>query len=80
MNRKDALTRIAAVVTTLAETSGSPESALYIFCNMDIRAYETLRDILLKSGLVSIKGNFVTLTAEGQETAKRLNAAIAAKQ
>ena len=76
MNKMDCLTRIAAIVTALDETNGSPESMLYIFCNMDMHAYETIRDILIKANLVTIKGHYVTLTEEGKKTAQKLNAAI----
>ena len=76
MTKNLLLTRIAAIVTTLDETNGSPESMLYIFCEMNMNDYEMIRDILVKAGYVTIKGNYVTLTLEGKETAIKLNAAI----
>ena len=74
------LTRIAAIITTLDETNGSPESMLYIFCGMDMQAYEAIRDILVEANLVTIKGHYVTLTSEGKITAAKINAAIAKKE
>ena len=73
MTKEMMLTRIAAIVTTLAETNGTPESMLYIFCEMDMQAYEMIRDVLTRAKLVTIKGNYVTLTNEGKETARKLN-------
>ena len=76
MDKNLLLTRVAAIVTTLEETNGTPESMLYIFCDMDMSAYEIVRDILVKANLVTIKGHYVTLTNEGKSMAQRLNAAI----
>ena len=76
MTKDVLLTRIAAIVTTLEETNGSPESMLYIFCEMNIQDYELIRDVLVKAGYVTIKGNYVTLTEAGKETAAKLNAVI----
>lgn len=68
------ITRIAAIVSSIE--TGTPESMLYIFCDMNMDDYQTIRDILLKAGLVTIKGHFVTLTPEGKMTADKLNKAI----
>jgi predicted transcriptional regulator len=71
------LARIAAIVGTLEETNGSPESMLYIFCEMNMSDWQTIRDILMDAGLVTIKSHYVTLTAKGSETAKRINQTVA---
>lgn len=76
MDKKTLLTRIAAIVSTLAETNGSPESMLYIFCDMNMEAWQTIRHVLVTAGLVVIKGNYVTLTPEGLKTANELNEVI----
>ncbi len=76
MTRDDVMARVAAIVTTLDETNGSPESMLYIFCEMNMSDYEMIRDILVRAKFVTIKGNFVTLTELGKETARKLNAVI----
>ena len=76
MTKDVLLTRIAAIVTTLEETNGSPESMLYIFCEVNMNDYQMIRGILVKAGYVTIRGNYVTLTQSSKETAARLNAAI----
>ena len=95
MTKDVLLARIAAIVTTLEETNGSPESMLYIFSDMlwllacqintsnesksqnsKHQDYELIRDVLVKAGYVTIKGNYVTLTEAGKETAAKLNAVI----
>lgn len=76
MDKNTILTRVAATITTLAETNGSPESMLYLAFGADIHEWQVLRDILLKAGYVKISGNYVTLTTLGKVTADRLNKAL----
>ena len=76
MTKDMILTRIVAIVATLAETNGSPESMLYLFCGMDMAAWEAIRDILIKANLVTISGHYVTLTDHGKATAEKINAAM----
>ncbi len=78
MDKNVLLTRIAAIVTTLEETDGTPESMLYIFCDMNMGDYEVIRNVLVKAGYVTIKGNYVTLTETGREIACKLNKVIGA--
>ena len=79
MTKDVLLTRVAAIISALGETGGSPESMLYIFCEMDMQAWELVRDILLRSRNIEIKGHYVTLTPFGRETAKAIDAAMANK-
>lgn len=74
------LAKIAAVIATLADTNGSSESMLYIFFDMNMDTWTKVRQILVESGLITIKGNFVTLTESGRETAAKLNHAIGDKK
>jgi len=76
MTKEVLLTRIAATITTLAETNGSPESTIYLAFGSNIHEWEILRDVLVKAGLVKISGNYVTLTAEGKVKAVQLEALI----
>ena len=76
MTKQVILTRAAAIVTTLAETDGSPESMLYILCDMNMDDWQTIRHILVAGGLVSIKGNYARLTENGKLTAAKLNEVI----
>lgn len=64
---------IAAIVSTLADTHGSPESTLYIFCGMDMEIWQQIRHVLVEGGLVNIRNHYVTLTPLGVETAEKLN-------
>lgn len=80
MDKQEAFVMVAAILTTLLETGGSPESMLYIFCNMDMNKWQIIRSVLLDCKWVSISGHYVTLTAEGTLTAEALNKALQAKQ
>lgn len=73
LTKNQLMARIAAIVATLADTNGSPESMLYIFFDMNMDLWLKVRTILLEGGMIQIKGNYVTLTQSGLETAKRLN-------
>lgn len=76
MTKDMLMARIAAIVTTLADMGGSPESTLYLALGMDMDAWQTIRGIMLRSGLVNISSHYVTLTDSGKVTADRLNAVI----
>ena len=76
MNKNLMLARIAAIVSTLAEVEGTPESNLYMLCEMNMADYELIRDILLRAGFVMIKNHYVTLTSADKETAQELNKRI----
>ena len=70
---KELLAKTAAIVATLGETGGAPESTLYIFLNMDMQLWEMVREVLLAAKMIQIKGNYVTLTAEGKSIADKIN-------
>jgi predicted transcriptional regulator len=74
------LQSLQRALTALDETNGSPESMLYIFCEMNMNDYQMIRDILVKAGFVTIKGNYVTLTSKGKKIAQKLNKHLANKQ
>lgn len=76
MDRKQVLTLVAAILTTLAETDGSPESTLYIFCDMDLNKWDTLRGIMVNAGWITVVNHYVTLTEDGRQTAQKIEAAI----
>lgn len=76
MTKDVLLIRIASIVSALEETAGSPESMLYIFCDMNMDDYQTIREILLRMKYITIKSHFVTLTESGKETARKINSAI----
>ena len=76
MTKAEVYSRVASILCTLAETNGAPESTLYIFCDMDMHKWQSLRGILVGAGYVDIKGNYVRLTSIGLDTAAKLEAAI----
>lgn len=76
MSKNEAFIKIAAILSALLETNGSPESMLYIFCDMDMDNWQMLRHILIETNLVDIKGNYVTLTEDGRIKAEKLNALV----
>lgn len=73
MSKNEFTARVAAIIATLQETNGSPESMLYIFLDMNMDLWTKVKTILIEADLISVKGNFVTLTANGQLTASKLN-------
>lgn len=76
MTKDVVFTRVAAIVSTLADVNGSPESMLYILCDMNMDDWQIIRDILLRCDLVSIKGHYVTLTENGKAVAVKINSVI----
>ena len=67
------VTKIAAVLCSLDEMNGVPESMLYIFFGMDIHLWNDIRNSLVRSDLIAVKGNYVTLTSKGKALAQRIN-------
>ena len=78
MTREECNALLCAVLSTLAETNGSPESVLYCGLGCDMAKWETLRGIMLAGQLVSITGNYVTLTERGREIAAKIDALVKA--
>ncbi len=75
---KSMLAMTAAILSTLAETDGCPESTLYLLVDCEWQQFEKLKYILLRANLVQIKSHFVTLTDKGKSTAAAINKAIPA--
>lgn len=71
------IAKIAAVLSALKETNGSPESMLYIFFDMNMDVWTRVREVLISENLISIKGNYVTLTAYGLKKATQIDEAVA---
>lgn len=80
--KSDVVLKVAAILTALEDTGnqGTPESMLYIFCDMDIHYWNTLKALLVSGKLINISANYVTLTDKGRKTAQDINAMVAAKQ
>lgn len=76
MDKNNVLAIIAAIICTLAETNGAPESTLYMFVGMDMDKWELIRRILVEAKLVTISGHYVRLTADGKEKADKINSKL----
>lgn len=78
MTKNDILTKVAACITTLAETGGSPESMLYIaLTNSNLQDWNDLRDTMVKVGFIQVTNHYVTLTDLGLTTAAKIEAKLA---
>ena len=76
MDKNMLMARVAAILTTLDEVGGTPESNLYLLCGTNMDDYQVLRRILIDAKWVKISNNYVTLTETGKTTAQRINKAI----
>lgn len=74
------LAKIAAVLSTLKETGGSPESMLYIFFDMDMDVWTRVRNVLISENMIQIKGNYVTLTEYGLKKATQIDEAVSVRK
>lgn len=70
---------IAAIITTLAEVEGSPETMLYLGIGSDLDKWNGYKYALTASGLIEVNYNFVTITDKGRDLAAKINATIAKK-
>lgn len=82
MTQQEAMLKTAAILTALEDgnNQGTPESMLYIFCDMDIHFWNSLKTIMLTAGLIKVSANFVTLTDKGRRTAQDINRLVASKK
>jgi predicted transcriptional regulator len=76
----ETLILITAMLCSLQETGGTPESMLYILCEMDINKWHSIRELMIMADLIKISGNYVTLTKKGSDTATKMNAALRAEK
>jgi hypothetical protein len=76
MSRQELNARIAAMVATLAETDGAPESSLYIFLDMNMELWTNVRLLLVSSQLITISSHYVKLTDKGLKLANEINAKL----
>lgn len=78
MTREQILTRVAAVLTTLLETDGGPESSVYLALGANLSDWMGLKGLMLQSDLIRVdRSNWVTLTEKGRQTAEECNAVLA---
>ena len=77
---KEQMVLVAAILTTLAEVDGCPESTLYLTVGCDWVKFETIKGILVSAGLINCRGHYVTLTEKCKEIATKLNETLAASK
>jgi hypothetical protein len=79
MDRKQTLTCLAALLTSLAD-GGAPSGAAYAAFNskgVTLDEYQALLAMLTRTKLVTESGaHWLELTPHGKETADRINAAL----
>lgn len=67
------LSRLAAMLVTLLEMGGGPESIFYlVVANGNMAAWEVVRAALQADDLVTFRNHWMTLTPKGVEKATRL--------
>jgi hypothetical protein len=73
---KDMVNYIAAILCALLSTDGTPESNLYLLCDMDMQDFMVIKGMMLGADLITIKGHWVTLTANGRAHAIAIEASL----
>lgn len=75
---KSVAAMIAAILTTLAEVSdAAPESSVYLALGMDMDQYTTIRDVMVRLNLITVKSYTLRLTPLGRQTADKINQTLA---
>lgn len=80
MTRNEMNIGLAAILTTLAETSEARIGILYAALMAGGRTLDDflqLQMVLVSGGLVTVDGTLMTITAAGREMADKINAAAA---
>jgi len=69
---------IGATLLTLIETEPepAPESGFYLALGMNIDRWHLIKDILVTTELVTIKGHCLHLTTKGRELAVKIQASV----
>lgn len=65
MNARTAAILIA-ILETLNETDGGPESSIHLAMGCNLSAWHTYRGMLVAAGWIAIKGHWVSLTDKGR--------------
>ena len=79
MTQNDLIAAVAAVLTTLHETNGGPESSAYLALGENLNDWHAVKAILIRAGWMTEKGNWLALTPDGTKKAKALAALFASK-
>lgn len=73
MNSQQLSIRVAAVLTTLLETGGSPESMIYLSFGSDIEGFNIVNGFLLENKFIESRNHYITLTPKGKTLAQKIN-------
>ena len=73
MTKIEFMTAVAAIVSTLAETNGGPESMIYMAMGSDLSKWHAVRDAMLRVKLITVDANFVKLTDAGRKLASQVD-------
>lgn len=81
MNYNELVVKLAAVVSTLAETTNPgenvPASTIYLALGMELHTYESIVGVGTRAGLLNSSAYSVGVTEKGRELASRLEAKLA---
>ncbi len=76
MNGDDLNIGVTAILTTLLEVGGSPESMIYMAFGSDMGKFKIVQGFLMANGFIKTKNHYVTLTPKGEDLAKKLQEAM----
>jgi hypothetical protein len=79
MNQNEAVAAVAAVLTTLAETDGGPESSCYLALGGKLESWEMIKFIMTRAGWITTRAHWVELTDAGKSKVREIEAALARK-
>jgi len=72
MMTRELTVAIAAVLATLAEVDGGPESSAYLALGCDWNLWERTKSILINVGWMTESNNWLAITPAGREMAEKL--------
>lgn len=70
---------LAAVLSALKGTGGSPESTLYTALGSNLDEWGTVKRAGISLGWIDCRNHYVTLTTAGREKADEIDALLASK-
>jgi hypothetical protein len=73
---KQVMIGTAALLTTLTETGGGPESSLYLAIGSDIEVSNAVTSICARKGWITNRAHWLEITSAGREIANQINAAV----
>lgn len=78
MSEQQVMARVAAILSTLLEAGGGPESSVYLALGSNLSLWQGIKGLMVRSDLIRVDGNsWVELTEKGREIAEQCNAVLA---